>query len=958
MTPERWQQVKDILHVAMQKEPQERSTFLDQACQDDPSLKPEVESLLASKAGDIDDLLQSALPNRAALGKGARLGPYEIVSLIGAGGMGEVYCARDTTLKRDVAIKVLPHSYTSDPGRSHRLQQEAEATAALNHPNILTIYQVGRENGKLYIAAELLHGETLREKLLAGHLPLRSAIEYGVQMARGLAAAHEHAIVHRDLKPENVFITKDGHLKILDFGLAKLRQHMPDFSDEARAQTFATEPGVVLGTVAYMSPEQVQGKATDHRSDIFSLGEVLYEMLAGCRAFQRPSGVETMNAILTEDPPAISQVAPNVPVALQRVVHRCLEKNPEQRFHAASDVGYALEALSDSGSYPMVSAAAAKRPIWKKWLLAGATGAVIATGIAVLVARHRSVGPALHLEAAILPPPGEGFWSNLTQPAAISPNGAFVALIAMRNGHTDLWLRRLDSTEAQPIGGTENASNPFWSPDSRYIGFFADGKLKKVDVSGGKVSDLCPAGSIGMGGAWSSNGVIVFATFADVLKHVSESGGIPEPIPGIPLSKDAIGQYWPVFLPDGNHFLFIDWRYPVTGTHDNVVWLASLDGEKARPLPLDSSSVQFSEGYLLFSRDSDLFAQQFDLSHNELNGPARPVARNVQYDTFLQNAAFTVSANGILVYGAVGVGVNTELTWMDRDGHSIGVLGGPGQFERHAISPDARRVAVVNKPSGPRETIWIYDVDRGTRVPLDAAESGPSLYSPRWSPDGKQVAYRGAGGKNCALYLRASDGSGQEKVVQDTSDGALTLEDWSPDGRFLLFDHLRFLGPRTWHNALNVLRVPGTEKPELEIDNAEYGKFSPDGHWLAYNDDISGQVYVTPFPGPGARIAVSSSGGNDPRWRGDGQELFYADNNQNLISVQVHESANDFRVLSSRPLFRLPLPNNAGFYDVARDGKRFLVNIRTLKEQAAPLTLVTNWPAQLQNQSSPDTQNH
>src|SRR5580704_373263 len=304
MTPERWQQVKDILHGAMQKEPQERSTFLDQACQDDPSLKPEVELLLASKAGDIDDLLQSALPNRVALGKGARLGPYEIVSLIGAGGMGEVYRARDTTLKRDVAIKVLPDSYTSDPGRSHRLQQEAEATAALNHPNILTIYQVGRENGKLYIAAELLHGETLREKLLAGHLPLRSAIEYGVQMARGLAAAHEHGIVHRDLKPENVFITKDGHLKILDFGLAKLKQHTSYFGAKAPTQTFATDPGVVLGTVAYMSPEQVQGKATDHRSDIFSLGEVLYEMLAGCRAFEKPSGVETMNAILTEDPPA------------------------------------------------------------------------------------------------------------------------------------------------------------------------------------------------------------------------------------------------------------------------------------------------------------------------------------------------------------------------------------------------------------------------------------------------------------------------------------------------------------------------------------------------------------------------------------------------------------------------------------------------------------------------------
>ena len=480
----------------------------------------------------------------------------------------------------------------------------------------------------------------------------------------------------------------------------------------------------MLGTVGYMSPEQVKGSPADHRSDLFSFGAILCEMLTGRRAFQKATSAETQAAILKDDPPDLSQSSQNISPGLQRVVQRCLEKSADQRFQSALDLAFALEALSGSGTYPVVAVPAARRN--RKLLLGFAATALImvAALLTMYVARRPSVSPMPLLQASILPPPGEGLWANLTQPAAISPNGEFLALISMRNGHTDLWIRRLDSTEAQPIAGTDNAANPFWSPDNRYIGFFADGKLKKVDVSGGKVSDLCPSGFINMGGAWSSQGVIVFATVGDVLKRVSENGGIPEPIPGIPLSKDALGQYWPVFLPDGRHFLFLDWRYPIIGTHDNVVWLASLDGERARPLPLDSTAVQYSEGYLLFSRDSDLFAQQFDLVHNELKGPARPVARNVQYDDFMQNGAFTVSANGILVYGAVGVGGNSELTWMDREGHPLAVLGEPGQFDLQAISPDGRRVAVGIKFSGPRETIWIYDVDRGTRVPLDAAESG------------------------------------------------------------------------------------------------------------------------------------------------------------------------------------------------------------------------------------------
>jgi eukaryotic-like serine/threonine-protein kinase len=512
-------------------------------------------------------------------------------------------------------------------------------------------------------------------------------------------------------------------------------------------------------------------------------------------------------------------------------------------------------------------------------------------------------------------------------------------------------MRPLDASDAQPIAGSEDAANPFWSPDSRYIGFFASGKLRKVDISGGKISDICPSGAFSMGGSWSPQGLIVFSAVAGVLKRVPDGGGTPEPISGISLSSDALGQSWPMFLPDGRHILYLDWRYPSGDAHANGVWIGSLDGEKARRLPLDSTNVQYANGYLLYSRDSDLFAQKFDLSRLELSGPELPVARNIQYDTFFEDAAFTASANGILVYAPSGTGVNSELTWMDRGGNALGVLGEPNQFQAQSISPDGKRVVVDIKPSLAREKIWIYDVDRGTQIPLDPGESGPALNNPVWSPDGKQVAYRDTVGKVSAIFVRASDGSGQEKQIGGRDEGVFTTESWSPDGRYLVVDSSKFLGPQNWHDTLQVRRVDGDGKPELEIDNASGGHFSPDGRWLAYSDETSGQLYVTPFPGPGGRIAVSSAGGSDPRWRGDGQELYYVANDYTLLSVAVRETPQEFQVLSSHALFRLHLPPNAGFYDVNRDGKRFLVNTRTHIEQAAPLTVVTNWSAQLQNGS-------
>ena len=887
-----------------------------------------------------------------ALASGTKLGPYEIQSPLGAGGMGEVYRARDTRLGREVAVKVLPAAFSHDPERLHRFQQEAQAVAALNHPNILAIHDFGEHDGSPYIVTELLEGETLRSRVQAGTMPIRKATEIAEQIARGLAAAHDKGIMHRDLKPENIFVTRDGRVKILDFGLAKLAPEA--VTPDAATLASQTQPGLVMGTVGYMSPEQVRGQTADHRSDLFSLGTILYEMLSGKRPFHGETTVETMNAILKSDPSDLLAAGLSIPAALGRIVDHCLEKTPGERFQSACDVAFALGALSGSGGSAMAPDMVRTRRAWWPRLRIALEVALVGALISLswLLTRHNSEAPSFAVLAAILPPPSEGFWANMTQPAAISPDGKFLAVIAMRNGHTQLWLARHDADEV-PIAGTEDAVNPFWSPDSRYVGFFAGAKLKKVDVAGGSVSDICTAGYFSMGASWSSRGVILFSVFARGLQQVSDGGGAPEPVTGLSLPADAVGQYWPAFLPDGKHFLYLEWRYPRPTSHENAIWTGSLDGEKAQRLALTATNVQYASGYLLFNREGDLFAQRFDAARLQLKGSARPVARNIQFDTFFEEASFTASNNGILICAPAGTGINSELTWMDRNGKVLSVLGDPGQFERQAISPEGKRVAVVVKPPG-RENIWIYDVDRGTRVLLIPGDTSPAANTPRWSPDGKQVAYRTAEGKTTALNVRAADGSGDEKQIGARDAGVISVNDWSPDALYFAVTLSKLTGAQNWQDTFQVRRADGEGKPLLEISDALAAKFSPDGHWLAYSDDNTGEVYVTPFPGPGARIAVSSRGGNDPRWRGDGQELFYVANDQTLFSVQVRESPKEFRVLSSQPLFHLPLPNNAvfaGFYDVTRDGNRFLVNIRTHKEQAAPLTVITNWPALVQNES-------
>jgi eukaryotic-like serine/threonine-protein kinase len=884
-----------------------------------------------------------------ALTAGARLGPYEIIGLLGAGGMGEVYRARDTRLDRDVAIKVLPESFARDHDRLRRFEQEARAVAVLNDPNILAVYDVGQHDGAPYLVTELLEGESLRSVLRTGTLGERRGLDYAVQIAHGLAAAHEKGLVHRDLKPENLFVTHSGRIKILDFGVAKLAapeaQSGSESASVATLTRVGTASGVAVGTPAYMSPEQLRGLPVDGRSDIFSFGLVLCELFSGRHPFQRPTSVETMNAILTAEPFAGESAGGVLPQGVQLIVSHCLEKDPHHRFQAAQDVAFNLNALSGSSrSIGAVEArtSSARSRWWSRIRLATEALLVLSLTAAVFLVRRPDVQPA-PVSAAILPPPGEGFWANSTQPAAISPDGRFLAVVSMQNGLQQLWLRRMDSPDAHLIVGSAGATNPFWSPDSKFVGFFTKDRLKKLDPSGGIVSDVCPIESLAFGGAWSARGVIVFGILGHALRQVADTGGVPEAIPGMALSSNTLGQYWPVFLPDGQRFLYLEWAYPPGS--DNAIWAASLDGGTPKRLALKASSVAYSAGYLLFSRDADLFAQKFNLDRLELSGTALPVARQIQYDTFVQSAAVTVSETGVLVYAPAGTGVNSELTWMDRNGRSVGVLDEPRQFMTQTISPDAARVAVSVKKTIHHDRIWIYDVARGSRIPISSTVY--SAYGPVWSPDGKWIAYRSLAGKSSAIRIHASDGSGEERQVGRDSSDIVTPTAWSPDGRYLVVDSWP-AWTRGVPNTIQVWPVTGDSKPVFTIEDASGGQLSPDGRWLAYYRESEDQLYVTSFPHPGPRVAIAA-GGSDPRWRADGQELYFVAGDHTLIAAQVRAADRAFKVISSHPLFRPSLSYDASFYDVTADGQRFLVNVRTPRQQSAPLMVITDWRARLRD---------
>jgi len=902
-----------------------------------------------------------------ALSASTRLGPYEIVAPLGAGGMGEVYRARDTRLGREVALKVVPADLSSDPERVQRFEHEARAAAALNHPNILALYDIGSYESSPYLVSELLEGATLRERLRGGSLPVRKAVAYGVQIARGLAAAHEKGIIHRDLKPENVFVTADGHVKILDFGLAKLTEREPAFSSVTNVPTALpiTNPGVIIGTLGYMSPEQVRGVSADARSDIFAFGTILYEMLSGRSAFRGETSMDSLTAILRDDPRDLPASERHIPPALVRIVERCLEKSPSARFQTSSDLAFALDALSaGSGATEAVTAISGRDRRLRFGPIVAATIGVLAVAALVssAVVYFRSAPIDARVYRSTFVPPGNLFGLPFGR-LALSPDGRRLAFVAAgSSGSRMLWIRPLDSLSAQPVPGTEGALAPFWSPDSRFIAFTADGKLKKIDPAGGPAVPLCDNSSP-VPGSWSRDNVIVFGPSGNgrgPLLRVAAAGGVPTPVTTLDSASGETVHGFPFFLPDGRHFIH------VAGTAnplDASVYVSSLESKGRTRLAVSGNNPQYAQGHLLFIRGTTLVAQSFDAKTLVLSGEAAPVA--AQIDTFqgLPLGAFSVSENGVLAYQQSGNPQGeSRFIWFDRAGKPLGALGARGRYGGEvSLSPDGRHAAVAAADPGPEQDIWVFDVARGfrTRFTVDPGSSR----TPIWTPDGTRIVFAARrNGRPLALYERDAEGAGGEQLLLSLSDRDAVAQSVSPDGRLLMYTTLQGNDLRStdiWVLPLAEDRPStssGSPKPvegrkPFPFATSPFselgGQFSPDGRWVAYESDESGrpEVYVVRFP-TGGKTQVSSAGGHEPRWRADGKELYYRNNSNTLMAAAVRGDGARFEVGAVQPLFDIHPTSFPGGYAVSRDG-RFLVSTVEQQTTIVPITFVINWPGAL-----------
>jgi eukaryotic-like serine/threonine-protein kinase len=875
-----------------------------------------------------------------SLTPGSKLGPYEIQSALGAGGMGEVYRAHDTRLGRDVALKILPESFARETDRLHRFEQEARAVATLNHPNILAVFDTGQQNGSPYLVSELLEGETLRTTLDSGSPSQRKAIEYGVQIAQGLAAAHEKGIVHRDLKPENIFITKDGRIKILDFGLAKLAQKgaVPDSVTLTSSHTAA---GVVMGTASYMAPEQVRGEAADPRTDIFAFGAVLYEMLSGTRAFRRETTAETMTAVLKEDPPELSDPGHPVSPALDRIVRRCLEKSPDQRFQSAKDLSFALSALSgtDSSAAARIAARQVKHPLLL-WSAVAFTVAAVAV-VTWLFARRPAAEERMHFAI-----PVSGEVSHL----ALSADGSMLAFVSPdeKSGIPVIHVQRVGSPEVRDLPGTEGASYPFWSPDGAYLGFFGGGKLQKIALVGGPPQVLAKAWA-SRGGSWGQTNVILYEPDSGTpIWRVNPDGSGAAPVTDRVFAEDDQSHRWPVFLPDGNHFLF--WAGNFGGSTDDTsgIYVSSLDDKEKRLLVKAHSSFAIDSGHLYYADDErHLISLPLDTSTATLSGNPMVIADSVGFQPSTYWAALTASSSGTLIYNTSTGATLSVLTWMDRSGKQLGQLGGPVVQCNPMISPDGNRVAVdISDPKANNVDIWLESTNASgnARFTFDPAEEVVGV----WSRSGQTLAYRSAGGSvgRGTLFFKRADGLERErKVVEIGSSDDRIPNSWSLGDQQILCAHQSPTG-----YSLELLPYEGGKPVPFQTGpgNRTNGMISPDGKWVAYASDESGnwEIYVTTFPDAVGKWQVSRGGGTEPRWRGDGKEMFYLGPGGMLTSVPVN-TVGTFATGTPTPLFqfhgRAPISSTDAFsYDVAKDGKRFLVNRYVKPEKITPLTIVLN----------------
>jgi eukaryotic-like serine/threonine-protein kinase len=908
------------------------------------------------------------------LSSGTRLGPYEIQSLLGAGGMGEVYRARDTRLDRIVAIKVLTQQLADEALHRERFEREARAVAALSHPHICALYDVGEATDPqpsrqsalptLFLVMEYLEGETLAARLERGALPIAQAITDAASIADALDKAHRRGVVHRDLKPGNVMLTRTG-IKLLDFGLARLNRQSPSqaasrVSALPTAAGDLTAQGTILGTFQYMAPEQLEGGDADARTDIFALGAVLYEMVTGRRAFEGKSQAGLIGAILEREPPAISAQQPMSPPALDAIVRRCLAKDPADRWQSAGDLGAALSALRDPERGAAVSPLASRldpsrltsrsRRFWIG--MAALLGVTTIALLAILIARRES--PAI-LDAMrfSIAPPGSGIFQTplLSGSAApvggtISPDGRTLAFTATNaSGKVLLWVRPLDSLDARSLAGTEDAALPFWSPDSQSIGFFAPGKLKRVDINGGSLQVLCDVAR-GRGGSWNRDGVIIFAAgLATGLSRIAATGGEPQPITA--LRNGQLSHRFPYFLPDGRRYLYYG---EGARADDTGIFAAALnDDSHQRLATADSAAVYASTGHLLFVRQGTLFAQPFDAVRLSTSGDPVPLAESVPSEGTA--AAFSVSDTGVLTYRS-GL-ADDQFGWYDRTGKLLGTIGPPGHYRGVELSPDGNRIA-VHRHDGNGGDIWAVESSGAlTRLTFDASQDNSS---PTWSPDGRQIAFGSRRNGKWGLYRKRADGSTEDELLAE-SDAPRAPSDWSPDGKYLVY---WLIGtPDQWSLPLGTTHaqpIPVTGS-RFVVNHAQ---LSPNGRWIAYASNQNGalQIYVRPFPSGEGVWLVSAGAGVMPRWSPTGRELFYLTSYDAgmLMSVSVQTNRNTFVASMPRELFGAGMitpPHSTAInvyhtYAVSPDGQRFLIprstsTLRSSEAAPTPITLVLNW---------------
>ena len=880
--------------------------------------------------------------------------------------MGEVYRAHDSKLGRDVAIKVLPDAFARDTERMARFQREAKVLASLNHPNIATIYGLEDSGATHALVMELVEGPTLADRIQSGPMSIGEALPIAKQICEALEYAHERGIVHRDLKPANVKVTSNDAVKILDFGLAKAIEGDPSSIDIANSPTIsrmATQAGVLLGTAAYMSPEQAKGKSVDRRADIWAFGCVLYEMLTGKMAFPGESVTDILAAVIRAEPDW-SELPAATPARVRVLLQRCLQKDPKQRLQAIGDARISLdEVLAGSPEPSSAAATPVSTPPWRRalpWIAAGAL-AVVAAFFAFSNFREKPAAPADMVRFTT--PLPEKTTAPPIVPFALSPDGRQLAFGTNGpDGVLRLWIRSLDSLEARPLTGSEMSSVSlfFWSPDSRYIAFRDGGELKKIDVSGGPAQVLCDVKGPVIGGAWRRDGMILFGNVNAGLMKVSESGGVASPVTTLDASRKEILHGFPTFLPDGRHFIY--WRVSATPGSSGV-YIGSLDANPAEQslkqlvaTTYGPAYVPFSgggSGQLLFMRDRTLLAQPFDARRLEVTGEPVPLAERV--GAFQGYGYFSASTNGVLVYRSDAGGVS-QLTWFDSQGNNLGKAVEPAGYDTVSLSPDGTRAVVSRSddPSKPSlETLWLVDFSRGTSTRFTFGSSSAALGT--WSPDGSKIIFGSNAGGAYDLYEKLASGVTGEQLLLKSGDDKWPTS-WSRDGRFLFYQSS---GRSVTKGDLWVLPLEGDRKPfsfQSSGFNSDDGQFSPDGRWVAYVSDESGrnEVYVRTFSpatattgsDTGGKWLISTAGGTEPRWRGDGKELYYLAPDNMMMAVEI--SANPaFSAGVPKALFQAPrYPSfiSENHWDVTRDGKRFLFAAQSTQ---APFTVVLNWQAGL-----------